>query len=80
MTSPVERISGPRIGSTPGNLRKGKTGSLIEKCLRFNRSFTPCCFKLTPAMHNAAIFAKGKPDAFETNGTVLEALGLTSKM
>ena len=31
ITSPVERISGPRIGSTPGNLLKGKTASLMLK-------------------------------------------------
>ena len=31
MTSPVERISGPRTTSTPGNLEKGKTTSLTEK-------------------------------------------------
>ena len=30
ITSPVERISGPRIGSTPGNLINGKTASFIE--------------------------------------------------
>ena len=29
MTSPVERISGPSTTSTPGNLLKGKTDSLI---------------------------------------------------
>jgi hypothetical protein len=28
ITSPVERISGPRIRSTPWNLLKGKTASL----------------------------------------------------
>jgi hypothetical protein len=30
MTSPVERISGPRMMSTPGNLLNGKTLSLTE--------------------------------------------------
>ena len=31
ITSPVERISGPRIGSTPGNLLNGNTASLTLK-------------------------------------------------
>ena len=30
MTSPVDRISGPRIMSTPGNLLKGNTLSFTE--------------------------------------------------
>jgi hypothetical protein len=30
ITSPVERISGPRIGSTPWNLAKGKIASFTE--------------------------------------------------
>jgi len=30
ITSPVERISGPRAGSTPGNLLNGKTGDLTN--------------------------------------------------
>ncbi len=32
ITSPVERISGPRMMSTPGNLLNGNTLSLTEKC------------------------------------------------
>ncbi len=31
MTSPVERISGPRRASTPGNFWKGRTTSLTKK-------------------------------------------------
>jgi len=31
ITSPVERISGPRRTSTPGNLLNGKTGTFTEK-------------------------------------------------
>ena len=30
ITSPVERISGPRIGSTPWNLANGKIASFTE--------------------------------------------------
>ena len=32
ITSPVDRISGPRITSTPGNLLNGKTASLTDVC------------------------------------------------
>ena len=32
ITSPVERISGPSTGSTPGNLLNGKTGDLMKSC------------------------------------------------
>ena len=32
ITSPVERISGPSAGSTPGNLLNGKTGDLTKSC------------------------------------------------
>ena len=31
ITSPVDFISGPRIGSTAGNLSKGKTASFTKK-------------------------------------------------
>ncbi len=31
ITSPVERISGPKIGSTPGNLAKGKIAFFTAK-------------------------------------------------
>jgi hypothetical protein len=31
ITSPVDRISGPRMGSTPGNLLNGNTASLMLK-------------------------------------------------
>src|SRR6185295_12246027 len=32
ITSPVERISGPSVGSTPGNLLNGNTGDLTKNC------------------------------------------------
>src|SRR5512141_1650191 len=32
MTSPVDRISGPSAGSTPGNLLNGNTGDFTKYC------------------------------------------------
>ena len=83
MTSPVERISGPRIGSTPGNLLNGNTASLTEKYGgTISRGASPwsarCVFSACPTMQRAAILASGWPVALETKGTVREARGLTS--
>jgi hypothetical protein len=82
MTSPVERISGPRMGSTPGNLLNGNTASLTLKyggttsvgaSRRALRGFSDW-----PAMQRAAILASGWPVALLTKGTVRDARGLTS--
>ena len=79
MTSPVDLISGPKMGSTFWNLLKGITASLTQKPFilgtpsKFNSS------KLFPAITLAAILAKGIPNAFETKGIVLDALGFTSR-
>ena len=79
MTSPVERISGPRIGSTPGNLLNGKTASLTEKYGGMTSPRTPFWSRsVWPTMQRAAILASGSPVALETNGTVRDARGLTS--
>jgi hypothetical protein len=78
ITSPVERISGPRITSTPGNLLKGKTTSFTLTCLGSGSSCTPSSASDLPAITLAAIFAHGTPVALETNGTVRLARGLTS--
>ena len=79
ITSPVERISGPRIGSTPGNLLNGNTASLTEK---YGGTTSPRDALLArsdwPTMQRAAILASGWPVALDTNGTVREARGLTS--
>ena len=79
ITSPVERISGPRIGSTPGNLLNGKTASLTEK---YGGTTSPCTSfcsaSFWPTMQRAAILASGSPVAFETKGTVRDARGFTS--
>ena len=42
ITSPVERISGPKIGSTPWNLANGNTTSLTEKNGGIISFVTPC--------------------------------------
>ena len=43
MTSPVERISGPRIVSTPGNFTNGNTTSLTDT---WRGSTSPCSAEL----------------------------------
>ncbi len=78
ITSPVLRISGPRMMSTPGNLANGKTTSFTLVCFGSGCSVTPSSFSDFPAITFAAIFAQGIPVAFDTNGTVREARGLTS--
>ena len=80
ITSPVDRISGPRIVSTPGNFANGKTLSFTETCRGTAMSSTPSSSSVLPTMTLAAIFASGRPVAFETNGTVRLARGFTSRM
>ena len=78
ITSPVERISGPSTGSTPGNLTKGKTGSLMKKLVTVSSSGRLNSDSVRPVITRAAILASGTPVAFDTKGTVREARGLTS--
>ena len=78
ITSPVDFISGPRIVSTPGNFTNGKTASFTEKYSGMNSLLIPCSARVFPAIQRAAIFAKALPVALDTNGTVLDARGLTS--
>ena len=80
MTSPVERISGPRIVSTPGNFVNGKTLCFTATWRGTSMSSMPSSSSECPAITFAAIFASGRPVAFETNGTVREARGFTSRM
>ena len=82
ITSPVERISGPRIVSTPSNFTNGNTTSFTDTCFG---STSPCgnafcSARDTPAIAFAAIFASGLPMALDTNGIVRDARGLTSRM
>ena len=78
ITSPVLRISGPRITSTPGNLLNGNTTSFTDTCFGGVGSTTPSSASDRPAITFAAIFANGTPCALLTNGTVRDARGFTS--
>jgi len=78
ITSPVERISGPRMVSTPGSFVKGKTASLTATPGSGRSSGTPSSSRVCPTMTAAASLARGTPVALLTNGTVREARGLTS--
>ena len=78
ITSPVDFISGPRIGSASGNLPKGNTASLTEKYGGMRSAVRPRSTSRWPAITRAAALASGTPVALETNGTVREARGFTS--
>ena len=78
ITSPVDFISGPRIGSSPGKRTKGKTGRLIATSGERGGSTTPSSRSFRPSITFVAIRASGSPVALATNGTVREARGLTS--
>ena len=87
MTSPVERISGPRSVSTPGKRSKGSTASLTltwsstgtrpttsgRRRPSWRRSAS-----VWPTMTREATMASGTPVALATNGTVRLARGLAS--
>ena len=79
ITSPVERISGPSSVSTPANLAKGKTASFTAMCLGVT-SRMPISLSVRPTAMRAATLASGTPVTLETNGTVREARGFTSRM
>ena len=78
MTSPVERISGPRMTSTPGKRANGKTASLTAMCLPRGVCLRARLASVSPAITRAAILAIGAPVALATKGTVRQARGLTS--
>ena len=80
ITSPVDFISGPRIGSLSGNLLNGKTGPLTAKNSCDDSDLTLCSLSDIPIIVFAAIFASCLPVALDTKGTVLAALGLTSRI
>ena len=80
ITSPVDFISGPSTKSTPSNLLNGNTDSLTLKVFKsFTLKFFRMSFNRSPVITLAAILAMGILLAFATNGTVLLALGFTSK-
>ncbi len=77
-TSPVDLISGPRSGSTSGNMLKGKTASLTPKW-GIHLSSRPKEVSFLPIISSVAILAIETLQTFETRGTVLEALGFASR-
>ena len=80
ITSPVDFISGPKIGSTLGNLSNGSTASLTKNIFSGSLFENPSSFKLFPTIVFAATFTRELPIHFEIKGTVLDALGFTSRM
>ena len=78
MTSPVDRISGPKRVSTPGKRAKGSTASLTAKPLIVAGSIRLKFFKGSPAITRAAIAAIGLRTVLATKGTVRLARGFTS--
>ena len=83
ITSPVERISGPRIVSTSGKRSNGSTASFtatwppvarrVQRALR-----RAAAASVAPTITRAATFASGTPVALLTNGTVRLARGFAS--
>ena len=78
ITSPVERISGPRIGSNSRNLANGKTASFTATYGAMTSAVKPMSLSFSPSMTRAASDASGTPMVLETNGMVRDARGLTS--
>ena len=90
MTSPVERISGPKTASTPlPSVRRkrfqGRTASLTETpratpspVAGSNPSARSSAI-VAPTEILAAAFANATPVALLTNGTVRDARGLASR-
>ncbi len=94
ITSPVERISGPRMASTicPSAVRNRRNGSTASftaiGASRPIRPPSPCAGStpearssaiVAPAITRAAALASGTPVALATNGTVRLARGLASR-
>ena len=66
--------------STPGNFANGNTLCFTATWRGTSTSFAPSSSSVLPAITFAAIFASGRPVAFDTNGTVRDARGFTSWM
>ena len=94
MTSPVDRISGPRRLSTAApsvvrNRLKGSTASLTEIGASMGSSPPSVCGGSSPSSRSSAMVAPSMtlaaaleiatPVALATKGTVREALGLASR-
>jgi len=79
ITSPVERISGPRTGSTPGKRRKGNTDSFTAKYGISISRVRPMSRSFRPAITWDARRAKGTPVTLLTKGMVLGGPGIHLK-
>jgi carbamoylphosphate synthase large subunit len=79
ITSPVDFISGPSTGSTPGKRRNGNTGALTNTPGTGGSSVSPFSASVWPAISRQAIATRGSPTALAMNGTVREARGFTSR-
>ena len=82
MTSPVERISGPRIVSTSGKRLNGSTASFTATCAPSaggrSKPSARSSSNVAPSITRAATLASGTPVALLTNGTVRLARGFAS--
>src|ERR1700722_4997068 len=78
ITSPVERISGPSAGSTPGNLLNGNRGDFTKGRGAVSLPASPYSASLRPHIRPTAILGSATPVALLTYGTVREARGFTS--
>ncbi len=82
ITSPVDRISGPRRVSTPGNRPKGSTASLTlthpPPVGARSRPSARNPANVEPVITRAATMATGTPVALATKGTVRLARGFAS--
>ena len=82
MTSPVDRISGPKTGSASGNRLNGRTASFTATWSPTTRSHSKpssrSSARVAPIITRLATLAKGTPVALATNGTVRDARGLAS--
>src|ERR1700712_5026821 len=78
ITSPVDRISGPSDGSTPGNLLNGNTGDFTKYC---GTGSTPVLSVKSeiflPNIRPTAIRGSATPVALLTYGAVRDARGFT---
>ena len=80
ITSPVDCIAGPSVGSAPRSLYVEKTGALTATSGRaaINPPGQPSDFNDAPRATRVASSIIGTPVTLDRNGTVREARGLTS--
>ena len=81
ITSPVDCIAGPSVGSTPRSLAVEKTGALTatnERGVQQARRASPARASVAPSATRVASSTIGTPVTFDRNGTVRDARGLTS--